>query len=295
MKKRTPEKFWFPWWPDKWIFGSIRIEFTPAERGIWVDLLSLASKDDGHIRANEETPYPIQQISGMLVIPERKLKDAIEKFIKKEKLTRLKTGTLYVTKWEKYQFGERHRRRIKAQMSGKSAVAAGKKAPILKDSIKKKIKRKKKIEYTPAFLSFYKEYPKQTGQKVAFTAWREHPKKNHNELIEAAKNYYQKCKYLKTGLEFIKDASGFIRLSKEYWKDFLKPVTPIKSKRDPDKIPEVLWRSIAAVLFRKKSEQYVSRFYADFREIWPRIQDTSLFEGTTVEEKIKIIEDARKK
>ena len=86
MKKRSPDKFWFPFWPDKWIFGSIRIEFNPAERGIWVDLLSLASKDDGHIRANEETPYPLKQLSGMLIIPEEELSAAIEKFIKLKKL-----------------------------------------------------------------------------------------------------------------------------------------------------------------------------------------------------------------
>ncbi len=109
MIKRKVDKFWFPWWPDKWIFGSIRIECTPEERGIWVDLLSLASKDDGHIRANEEIPYPIEQLSGMLMIPQEMLRDAIEKFINlkdkegKGKLTRTKEGTLYVTKWEEYQ------------------------------------------------------------------------------------------------------------------------------------------------------------------------------------------------
>lgn len=104
MKKRVPDKFWFPWWPDKWIFGSVRIEFNPAERGIWVDLLSLASKDDGHIRANEETPYPLKQLAGMLIIPEEELESAINKFIEKTKLTKMKDGTLYVTKWDKYQF-----------------------------------------------------------------------------------------------------------------------------------------------------------------------------------------------
>ena len=109
MIKRKVDKFWFPWWPDKWIFGSIRIECTPEERGIWVDLLSLASKDDGHIRANEEIPYPIEQLSGMLMIPQEMLSNAIEKFINlkdkdgKGKLTRTKAGTLYVTKWEEYQ------------------------------------------------------------------------------------------------------------------------------------------------------------------------------------------------
>ena len=112
MKKRTPDKFWFPWWPDKWIFGSVRIECSIEERAIWVDLLSLASKDDGFIRANEETPYPLSQLSGMLIIPEKILNDGIEKFIKLRKLTRTKDGTLCVTKWNKYQFSKRHKRRV---------------------------------------------------------------------------------------------------------------------------------------------------------------------------------------
>jgi len=109
MIKRKADKFWFPWWPDKWIFGSIRIECTPEERGIWVDLLSLASKDDGYIRANEEIPYPIEQLAGMLMVPQETLSKAIEKFIAlkdksgKGKLTRTKEKTLYVTKWEEYQ------------------------------------------------------------------------------------------------------------------------------------------------------------------------------------------------
>lgn len=112
MIKRKVDKFWFPWWPEKWLWGTIRIECTPAERGIWVDLLSIASKDDGHIRANEETPYPLEQLAGVLLIPIDELKSAIRKFIKLGKLVKLKTGTLYVAKWDKYQFSERHKRRI---------------------------------------------------------------------------------------------------------------------------------------------------------------------------------------
>jgi len=96
--------------PEKWIFGAIRIECTVEERAIWVDLLSLASKDNGFIRANEEIPYPLEQLAGMLRIPEDIFIKAIEKFINlkdkngKGKLTRMKDGTLYVTTWEDYQF-----------------------------------------------------------------------------------------------------------------------------------------------------------------------------------------------
>jgi hypothetical protein len=150
MKQRVPDKFWFPWWPDKWIFGSIRIECTPAERGIWVDLLSLASKDDGHIRANENTPYPLQQLAGMLIIPEEELGAAIKKFLKKPrgeekgKLTKLKTGTLYVTEWEKYQFSERHKRRVEGEMSDKKDIVSKKKDPIIyNNKVKNSIKKNK--------------------------------------------------------------------------------------------------------------------------------------------------------
>lgn len=151
MKKRVPDKFWFPWWPDKWIFGSVRIECTPAERGIWVDLLSLASKDDGHIRANEDTPYPLEQLSGMLIIPIEDLTAAITKFLTTEKLTRLKSGTLYITKWDKYQFTDRHKRRIESEMSAKKDIVSKKEAPILnKSTLNKNILNNKKEKYTKA-------------------------------------------------------------------------------------------------------------------------------------------------
>jgi len=110
MKKRVSEKFWFPFWVDKWIFGSMRIECTLEERAIWVDLLALAAKDDGHIRANEDIPYPIEQLAGMLRIPADRLKKAINKFVKLKKLTRLPNKTLYVTEWGKYQFSESYLR-----------------------------------------------------------------------------------------------------------------------------------------------------------------------------------------
>ena len=77
-------------------------------------------------------------------------------------------------------------------------------------------------EYSPEFESFWNEYPKLKGKKVAHSAWKEHPKKNHQELILSAKNYKALCDYKKTEKDYIKEPSGFIRLEKEYWKDYLK-------------------------------------------------------------------------
>ena len=111
MIKRTSRN-WIPFWGDKWLFGSMRQEFNVAERGIWWDLMPIAMKDEGFIRANEDTPYPIQQLAGMLIVPEDLLEKTIEKFIKKGKYTRLKNGTLYITNWNKYCFTDRHMRRF---------------------------------------------------------------------------------------------------------------------------------------------------------------------------------------
>jgi len=118
MIKRT-SRDWIPFWGDKWLFGSMRQEFDVAERGIWWDLMSIAMKDEGFIRANEDTPYPIQQLSGMLIVPEDLLKKTIEKFIKKAKYTKLKNGTLYITNWNKYCFTDRHMRRFETDDSDK--------------------------------------------------------------------------------------------------------------------------------------------------------------------------------
>jgi len=134
MKERSTSTVWFPFWADKWIFGSVRIECTLEERAIWIDLLSLASKDNGHIRANEDISYPIEQLAGMLMIPIDKLKSAIEKFIKIGKLKRDKNDTLYIIKWDKYQFSDRWKREKEKEgdsrgSSGKTEQCSKKTAP----------------------------------------------------------------------------------------------------------------------------------------------------------------------
>jgi len=169
MKKRVPDKFWFPWWPDKWIFGSVRIEFTPAERGMWVDLLSLASKDNGHIRANEETPYPLQQLAGMLIIPEKELASAIDKFIEKTKLTKMKDGTLYVTKWDKYQFSRTTRfyaEKGRGEQKGSHSEQESKEYSILNNSTLNNNKLENNIELRNQIIDYFNET---TNQKRSYT------------------------------------------------------------------------------------------------------------------------------
>ena len=154
MRKRVSDNVWIPFWVDKWIFGSMRIEFSLEERAIWIDLLALASKDDGYIRANEETPYPIQQLAGMLLIPNSILKSAIEKFIKKRKLTRLKNGTLYITNWEKYQLSERQKRRYESKKADTMAEKADTKSNQIKSN---QIKTKHLEKYSEIIFNFEKQ------------------------------------------------------------------------------------------------------------------------------------------
>lgn len=176
MKKRLSEKPWFPFWADKWIFGSMRLECTIEERAIWIDLLALASKDDGHIRANENTPYLLRQLAGIFNIPEEILKSAIEKFIKLNKLDRSDTGTLYITTWDKYQLSEsydrvqKHRKQKKKEKAlrcnRKSDTDTNKKNNKNKD-IKKKNKIKKHKEYIREIILYFNE---KTGKKFGADA-----------------------------------------------------------------------------------------------------------------------------
>jgi uncharacterized phage protein (TIGR02220 family) len=111
--KKIPSQFWFPFWVDKWIFGSMRLEFDPDERSLWLDLLCLAAKDNGFIRANEETPYSLRQLAGLLIYDEAMVSSTLDKFIEKGKMTRDQNAVLYITNWETYCGSAAYRRKLK--------------------------------------------------------------------------------------------------------------------------------------------------------------------------------------
>jgi len=113
--KRGKSYEWIPLWVEKWLWGSTRLELNPAERSVWIDLMALASKDDGYIRANPTTAYLDQQIAGMLCIKLELLRSTIEKCIKYEKLKKDETGVLYIINWEEYSLTGRHKRRLMSE------------------------------------------------------------------------------------------------------------------------------------------------------------------------------------
>lgn len=147
MKNRDDSMEWIPLWVDKWIFGSTRIELQPDERAVWVDLMALASKDNGFIRANPETPYPPQQLAGLLCISEELLERSIRRCIETNKI--VQCGQIvdnsfrgyFLSNWAEYQLSDRHKRRFirnvseNEQMSEKKDNMTLKREPIGEDRI----------------------------------------------------------------------------------------------------------------------------------------------------------------
>jgi hypothetical protein len=109
---KDSKKPWLPLWVDSWLFGSARLELSIEQRSVFIDLICLARKDNGFIRANEGIAYPAAQLAGFLCVPESLIVATIDRCIEVGKLERLPDKTLYITSWEKFQLTPRHIRRL---------------------------------------------------------------------------------------------------------------------------------------------------------------------------------------
>ena len=117
---------WFPLWSDKWLFGSTRHELTHEQRAIWTDLMAVGNKDDGFIRANETTGYPMEQLAGLLCCSKELLETTIKICIEKGKLEDKGNGIYYICNWENYQLSGRYKRLIaeKAEQASEKTDAS---------------------------------------------------------------------------------------------------------------------------------------------------------------------------
>lgn len=144
---------WFPFWIDKWFFGSTKLEFSPAERSVWIDLIALSKKDSGFIRANVGVPYPRKQLAGLFVVPLNLLNKTIDKSIQSKKLEQLEDGTLFVLSTKKYAISDRHKRRLEAAIMAENKDIV---AEITALNIEKNIdtiREEKRTPPTPSFFS----------------------------------------------------------------------------------------------------------------------------------------------
>ena len=108
--KRGKTFSWIPLWVDKWLWGSTRHELAHDERAVFIDLLALASKDDGFIRANPVTPYPLDQLAGMLCAPRELLERTISTSKRFGKIVEPVEGVFRIASWQDYQLSDRRKR-----------------------------------------------------------------------------------------------------------------------------------------------------------------------------------------
>ena len=209
MKNHDDSMQWFPLWVDKWIFGSTRIEFQPDERAVWVDLMAIAAKDNGHIRANPTTPYSLRQLAGLFCITEELLQRTIQRCLETNKLEenfitsqpKSKIGQsdeekifvgYRIVNWEAFQLSGRHKRRFQT-MSSKADTMSKKTATRVEksrvDNIKEDNRRKDKKREEKIIKRGKTTLPLDFKISDRVKAWAKEKKINHLEdHLESFKN-----------------------------------------------------------------------------------------------------------
>ena len=95
---------WIKLWVAESLRGTIRFDFTPAERGVWYDLLALAGdcRQDGLIAPGSDEAYPLRWIAGTLNISPSLLQRTLEKC---KTYTRIEVNGhgILILNWNRYQ------------------------------------------------------------------------------------------------------------------------------------------------------------------------------------------------
>ncbi len=103
---------WFKIYSKGWLTGTIRATLTPAERGVWADLLALASESRvrGVICRAKGIPYEREYLAQLLAIPVELLNSTIYKCSQDEnaddpraRIVFDNSECLVVSNWDKYQ------------------------------------------------------------------------------------------------------------------------------------------------------------------------------------------------
>jgi len=119
-----PSYQWFKVDTAGWLEGSIRADLDMEQRGIWIDILALASRSrlrDGTLRFAEGKPMAREYIAATLQIPLEKLNKTIEicsedknAYDDKHRLEIWGDGTIQITNWERYQAVPLDKKRLPA-------------------------------------------------------------------------------------------------------------------------------------------------------------------------------------
>lgn len=114
--------YWFMSHPYSFLYGSISIQMTNEQTGIYQKLLSLASmskKRRGYIEHSIGLPYTIEEMAQVFRCPVDVLNEVIDICVKDKnedgvgsRLEILDDGTLHFTNWDKYQQTSYKRERL---------------------------------------------------------------------------------------------------------------------------------------------------------------------------------------
>lgn len=107
---------WIKIWTRQCLQGSIRFDFSPAERGVWYDLLVLAGHciQDGIISMSNGVAYPHSWIAVNLNIPRKLLETVLAKCQAAGRITEDETG-IRITNWKEYQSEYERQRKYRQQ------------------------------------------------------------------------------------------------------------------------------------------------------------------------------------
>ncbi|MFA5431019.1 MAG: phage replisome organizer N-terminal domain-containing protein [Candidatus Omnitrophota bacterium] len=132
---KNPLYSWFPLYGEKWLFGSTRYELDHPERAIFIDLMALANRDNGFIRANEQFAYTKEHLAGMLHAEVELVESTLLKCIKYGKLEKLENGIYRIKSWDDFSLTDRRKRQISSFPKKRKCISASTEAPLISSSI----------------------------------------------------------------------------------------------------------------------------------------------------------------
>lgn len=155
---------WIKLWVSESLRGTIRFDFTPAERGVWYDLLALAGdcRQDGLISPGKGLSYPPKWIAGTLNIRQDLLKKTLDICEKSSRIL-INGDGIKVLNWKKYQSEyERQRPFRYKKVTQKVTNHVTEKLPVEEEGdIEVEVEKKKKKEenFEDFKLSLKDQYP----------------------------------------------------------------------------------------------------------------------------------------
>ena len=229
MGRRT----WFKIFALPWLSGSISEE-SLAVQGFFVKLLALAADSNfgepGEICVGKNVGFSGKQFSKIVKISPKTGKKFLKILLKSHRISVNNSNIITICNWSLYQ-SEYSRQATYRQNPDEYALAKEEKISNLKlqqknlKSYKQKEKEKESIykenilkekpirkppNYTPGFLTFWKDNPRPENKGQALINWNHLLEEGFTEdqLIKSGENYKDWVR--KTNQTFIKNASNFL-------------------------------------------------------------------------------------